>query len=44
MWTWTAWTTLTKATSRIHSKDKAAAAVSLRVLYPDKIKRNAPFP
>ena len=39
--TWTAWTMPVKATSRIHSKDRID--VSLRDLYPDEIKRNAPL-
>ena len=41
--TWTAWTMPVKATSRIHSKDRARTDVSLRDLYPNEIKRNAPF-
>jgi hypothetical protein len=41
--TWTAWTMPVKATSRIHNKDRARADVSLRDLYPDEIKRNAPL-
>jgi hypothetical protein len=41
--TWTAWTMPVKVTSRIHNKDRAAMSVSLRDLYPDEIKRNAPL-
>jgi hypothetical protein len=40
--TWTAWTMPVKATSRIHSKDRARIDVSLRDLYPNAIKQNAP--
>ena len=40
--TWTAWTMPVKVTRRIHNKDRAAMEVSLRDLYPDEIKRNAP--
>jgi hypothetical protein len=44
VWTWTAWTMPVKATSRIHSTDKAAIGLLLCDLYPDEVKRNAPPP
>ena len=39
LWTWTAWTTPTNATRRIHHKDTATTRVSLRDLYCEEIKR-----
>src|SRR5580692_1726784 len=41
--TWTAWTMPVKATSRIHNKDRPTTHLSLRDLYPNAIKQNAPF-
>jgi hypothetical protein len=42
-WTWIAWTTPTKATSRMHNKDTAAMHVALRDLCSVEIKTDAPL-